>query len=454
MTAKFTRSISCVILLLAFAGCARYQANLPKTDSRTNNAYYFQNHTRTNNSDEILFLLAFSGGGTRAAAFSYGLLESLRDTSYPVAGSQRRLLDEVDAISSVSGGSITAAAYGLYGDKTFEIFESAFLERDIELALLGKVMNPLHWPALWSPYYSRSDLAAKYYDKILFKHATFQNLTSNNSPYLVINGTDVDTGTRISFTQNFFDLLASDVSSYPLSRAVAASSAVPGLLTPITLNNYAGEHQKEVPAWVMHPYGPDAGLAGRQLAALRDFACGTNHPYLHLVDGGVADNLGLRVYEEGLSYLQLTPELLKAGPLKNLRKVVFVCVNAHVQNEKHWDRSAKTPGSLAVAIVADGVTMEHYSNDSLSLLRLGIERAKNFPELKDKVEFYSIDLSFDQIRETSEAEYLLSLPTSFCLRDEAVKKLKQAAHTLLYQHPEFKRLMTDLKAHPAAAPRK
>ena len=177
-------------------------------------------------------MLAFSGGGTRAAAFSYGLLEALRDITFEVEGKPRRLLDEVDVISSVSGGSVTAAAYGLYGDRAFEIFEPAFLKRNVELALLGQVINPLHWPELWSPYFGRSDLAAKYYDKILFKNAWFRDLDHQQQPYLIINGTDIATGTRFSFTQNYFDLLASDLNTYPLSRAVAASSAVPGLLTP------------------------------------------------------------------------------------------------------------------------------------------------------------------------------------------------------------------------------
>ena len=78
------------------------------------------------NSDHLFVVLAFSGGGTRAAALSYGVLRQLRDVRFHVdatgapvacapAGSpkckamERTLLDEVDVISSVSGGSFTAA---------------------------------------------------------------------------------------------------------------------------------------------------------------------------------------------------------------------------------------------------------------------------------------------------------------------------------------------------------
>src|SRR6187402_1427992 len=68
-------------------------------------------------------ILAFSGGGTRAAALSYGVMEELRDTRIDSKGQQMRMLDEVDLISSVSGGSFTSAYYGLYGDDLFKNYE-------------------------------------------------------------------------------------------------------------------------------------------------------------------------------------------------------------------------------------------------------------------------------------------------------------------------------------------
>jgi NTE family protein len=451
MNTKLVNTCQGLLCLVGLVGCAHYTVNAPKTAERAD-GYYYRNHKRENKPDDILLLLAFSGGGTRAAAFSYGVLEALRDTTFEVEGKKRRLLDEVDAISSVSGGSMTAAAYGLYGDRVFDIYEPMFLKRNVEKALLGQMLNPLHWPALWSPDYGRSELAAKYYDKILFKNACFRDLATNNTPYLLINTTDLITGTRVAFNQDFFDLLASDLDPYPISRAVAASSAVPGILTPITLNNYSGEHPVVPPAWFAKPYGPDSGMAGRQVAALKLFLNSTNYPYLHLVDGGVSDNLGLRVYLELLSYLGLNPELMHEGSLEKVRKVIFLCVNAYVRDDKSWDRTAKTPGSIPVVIAADAVTLHHYSTDTLAWLAAAIEKLRSNPDLKSKVEFYSIDLSFDQFREQSEAAYFLSLPTTFFLKSHVVDDIKAAAHTLLYQNPDFKKLMTDLGASSTSPP--
>jgi NTE family protein len=95
-------------------------------------------------SDAWLFL-AFPGGGTRAAAFSYGILEELRDTRYSRNGDERRLLDEVDTISSVSGGSFTAAYYGLFGERIFEDYQDIFLKQNIQMTLINGLLNPLKW---------------------------------------------------------------------------------------------------------------------------------------------------------------------------------------------------------------------------------------------------------------------------------------------------------------------
>ncbi|MGH6882713.1 MAG: hypothetical protein ACREFM_17470, partial [Hypericibacter sp.] len=77
----------------------------------------------TDNSPELFVALAFSGGGKRSAAFGYGALTGLRDLTIKIGGRERRLLDEVDSMSAVSGGSFPAAYYGLYRDKIFTDFE-------------------------------------------------------------------------------------------------------------------------------------------------------------------------------------------------------------------------------------------------------------------------------------------------------------------------------------------
>src|SRR5690242_15297954 len=83
--------------------------------------------------DDVLIALSFSGGGTRAAAFSHGVLTEM-DTARPRGGG-RSLLDRVDFVSGVSGGSITAAYFGLKKRAALEDFRERFLLRDAEASL-------------------------------------------------------------------------------------------------------------------------------------------------------------------------------------------------------------------------------------------------------------------------------------------------------------------------------
>src|SRR5262249_22809839 len=148
------------------------------------------------NNPDALVLLAFSGGGTRAAALSYGVLEELRRTPIVVNGHQHSLLDEVDAIAGVSGGSFTALAYALYGDRLFDEYPQRFLKRDVQGELIRRILSPASWPRLASDRYGRSEIAADYYDEILFEGATFSDLISRGTPIAVVTGTDLSTGAR------------------------------------------------------------------------------------------------------------------------------------------------------------------------------------------------------------------------------------------------------------------
>ena len=97
--------------------------------------------------------------------------------------SAKRLLDSVDVIAGVSGGSFTALAYGLYGDRLFSEYEHRFLKRRCSgRADRPGVLNPVYWGPLSSPEWGRSELAADLYDEILFNGATFADLQRGPGP--------------------------------------------------------------------------------------------------------------------------------------------------------------------------------------------------------------------------------------------------------------------------------
>jgi len=456
-----------VFLVVAPVGCAHRPENMRTTGIAPGDGYRFANTpAQPNNSDDIFIILAFSGGGTRAAAFSFGALETLDSLKIRWHGQDRTLLDEVDIISSVSGGSFTAAYYGLHGKSALTDFPDKFLYKNITLGLGLSVLNPLNWPRLASPDFSRIDLAAELYDKELFGGATFRDLAAVHSrPFIVLNATDMTYVSRFEFTQDQFDFLSSDLASYPVARGVAASSAFPGLLTPLTVYNYQPASTYRKPQWL-------ADAATNRQSAPREYAysqamgsyLGGDRPYVHLMDGGLADNIGLRGPAYALTSVQNPWNLVDYLNTGKIKYLVVITVNAKPGGVADIDRKEKTPGLLdAFSVVANG-PMGNYSSETVQYLadmmeakRQNIVIAEKFAELQKKpkpsipkINFYAVELTFEDVPDKTERDYLNGLATSFNLPREGIDHLRAAARQLLQNSPEIKRLTADLASDGAA----
>jgi len=459
------------------AGCASRPINEPISHVDVESGYRASVRLPKQQNKDLnnLVLLAFSGGGTRAAAFSYGVLEELRRTEVVVDGRQRRLLDDVVLITGVSGGSFTALAYALYGDKLFSEYETRFLKRDVEGALIDRAINPFNWPKLIGGSYGRSELAADYYDEILFQGATFADLEGRPTPTAVAGGTDLTNGARFAFSQYEFDILCSDLGKVHLSRAAAASSAVPVVLSPVTFNNYAGRCDYKYPAWIQNvvDHNSDKVPSMRLLQRYRDiqdFRDSKEHPYIHLVDGGLADNLGVRAILEALGEFETNAAFREAFHLQtasgSLRRVVLIVVNARASPRTNWDKSESPPGIASQLMKSSDVPMSRYTAESIDLMKDLVYRWETQRDLQilqarlageseaqaearvPKIDVFAIDVGFEQLADEKERTYFLSLPTSFVLKPEEVDRLRAIAGTLLRQSEEYQRLLKDIAAVP------
>lgn len=461
-------ALSIASALLALSGCATRPVNPPIKQIDAEGGYTFQNRQKQFKNHENLVILAFSGGGTRAAAFSYGVLEFLQRTEVTGPdGTRYRLIDAVDVITGVSGGSFTALAYALYGDKLFVDYEQRFLKRDVQGELLARTLNPTNWSDLWSTGWGRSELAAQYYDEILFDGATFGDLARGGGPFAMVSATDISTGTRVTFSQSIFNVLCSDLNQMHLSRAAAASSAVPVVLSPVTINNYGGSCGYEFPSWarrfVDSPDPPrPASRAIRELKDAEAYRDGVRRPYIHLVDGGVSDNLGMRGVLDALQFLEALHGAGVPTPLDKVKRVVVFVVNSLSIPPTDWDASESPPGPVNILLKASGVPIDHYSYEAVELLKdisarwQTTRRVRELAQCKtDKnspvcaairvpeAEIFAIDVSFPALQDKAERDYLNLQPTSFVLPPEAVDRLRAAAGTIIRTSPEFKRLMQD-----------
>ncbi len=463
------RALPLLLAALLLGGCASRPVNQPITqfDPQTGYRPYLLLPKRLNNDPETLFVLSFSGGGTRAAAFAYGVLEELRRTSIQVNGQQHRLIDEVDVITGVSGGSFTALAYGLHGEALFSEYEQRFLKRNVQGALLKRALNPVNWPKYIGGSAGRSELAAEYYDEILFDGATFADLLDRQGPAVIATGTDLSTGARLAFYQNDFDLLCSDLSSFRLSRAAASSSAVPVVLSPVTLNNYGGSCDYQYPPWVAAVADPNSrvrpsGRAVRRYLEMRSFQDSENRPYIHLVDGGVSDNIGVRGVLETIEELAFSAEFRGQVGFGKIRRVVIIVVNSHSAPSTDWDRHENPPGMFVQLMQSTEVPIDRYSFESVETMKdlaqiqewrrelkiaearlAGVSREQAEASVQ-RVDFEVLDISFDTIRDTGEKAYFMNLPTSFALPDEAVDRLREVARELLHQSLDYRTVVRQL----------
>jgi NTE family protein len=429
-------------------GCAHWPENAPLARHDPHAGYRLENVKRANQSEDLLVFLAFSGGGTRAAALSYGVLEELARTEVTAGGARRRLLDEVDVISAVSGGTFTATYYALRGDGIFQEFEGRFLKRNIEHALAGRVLSPRNWFRLPSGTFNRSDVAAELYDETVFDHATYADLSRSGGPFVVVNGADVTTGARFAFTQETFDVLCSDLSAYPVARAVATSSALPPLLMPITLRNRAGTCGWEPPAWATQGgAGAPLGRGGLRARELRSYANAADRPYVHLFDGGIAENLGLRTLVEALDAIAAAPPSLAPGIPGGPRTLVAIVVNAHKDPARDWDRSPEPPGKGDLLDQASSIPVDRYSLEALEAARDQLARWERAAPGRSA---HLVEVSFEGIPDPVERRSFYELPTSFALEPEQVDRLRQIAGRLLRGSPEFRKVVGELGGATAA----
>ena len=463
-------------LLLLLGGCATRPVNPPIKEVDPNSGYTFQTRQKHFKSQENLVVLAFSGGGTRAAAFSYGVLEFLRRTEVATPKGKGRLLDAVDVITGVSGGSFTALAYGLYGDKLFADYEQRFLKRDVQGELFSRALSPKYWGDYIGGTSGRSELAANYYDEILFNGATYGDLDRGDGPFIMVSTTDISNGGRVVLNQNIFNLLCSDLNAVRLSRAAAASSAVPVVLSPVTINNYGGTCNYTVPPWVQlftrstNPPRP-AARAIRELKDAEPYADSVHHPYLHLVDGGVADNVGMRGVLDALEFLEALHDAGLPTPLDRVKRIIVFVVNSLSSLPANWDESESPPGTIDILLKATGVPIDHYSYEAVELLKdiaarwekdrktrnlAGCSTNKDSPVCAairvPQAEIYAIDVSFAMLPDAKERDYLNQQPTSFVLPPEAVDRLRAAAGTIILASPEFQRLLKDVGAKVVVDP--
>jgi len=433
-------------------------------------------------SGDTVVVVSFSGGGVRASALAYGVLREL-DRHHPAGNAS--LLDDVAVVSSVSGGSVTAGWFALHGKRDWAPLER-FLVTDNMREMELRALNPLRAVKALSPNVSRIDLEDRYFRDALFGEATMGDAAKRGGPLVILNATDMSAGQVFPFTQEMFDSLCADLSQFPVATAVAASAAFPIALTPVTLKNHSGLSECAAPpapsATVREGLTPgEEWLALERLkrarwldSMRRHTVTGADAPYrpvdfVHLLDGGLADNLGQT------SLAQAFVDRLGLLVAKGKTRLVWIVVNARSDAPSGLDRKGDTPGELAqiaavTSVPIDGKTastadlvastlawidadLRTYRQTCHVLGRDGCARLYPFGAPQAPT-VYRVTVDFDQIPDAQRdlRDRLKTSATSWTLPKSTIDELIASAGTLLRAHPCFQRLLEDTGAAAPTLP--
>ncbi len=429
------------------SGCSTFGAinNSKKLTEPSLPGYSLQSVMSSKPQGNVSLLLSFSGGGSRAAALAYGVLKELRDTHIQHHGQSYRLLDEVDVISSVSGGSFTAAYYGLHGDKTFKKFEKVFLRRDVSTILLENLFNP----TLWFSTKGRTDRTIEFYETSVFKEATFADLQKKNGPLIVINASDLGNGIRFSFTQEYFDLLCSNINDFSIASAVAASSSVPFIFDPVIIENYQDcqNKQKGMLLDTKQTLHSSQQIKAIQQDLHKYLQTDQNLKYIHLVDGGITDNLGLRAIYEAMELSGGAQQILKKFKQKPVEHFAVIAVNASTHSSSDIGKTNQVPSIRSTINAVSDIQLHRYNVATIEMFQKGMQRwSQELSTPEKKVKDYFIEVGFDGIKEPLRNDFFNAITGSFTLTEEEVDKLIEAGRTLLRNHPVYKTLVHNLNS--------
>lgn len=389
---------ACVVIGICLVGCAHVtNRSLCGGKSQSSSSCAFDANPQTSYrfspkpDKETLVIVTLSGGGARAAALAFGTLTTLgglapaRDRA---AGSADSLLDQVDIISSVSGGSVTAGWYALNGKSGLGTTGDdaklwTFLTKEWTGELIWKGLNPWSVARYTFSSYERNDVLVDFFRQHLFRDITYDAVLDRyrsdpHQPYVILNATDLGHESIFQFTQGHFDLLCSDLGKYRLADAVAASGNFPLAFSPLGLQNYSGCAAQQSPSWNadgppqwINHYGQFEGKSAvtplsiqlnevRSARQAQDFLqsrfSGNGDQYVHLLDGGVTDNLGIRstlAIEDDPSrvpslYLRLSGAKRPAG-YQSVRRILYIVVNARTRDPKGIDGAKGPPGEISTA---------------------------------------------------------------------------------------------------------
>lgn len=410
--------------------------------------------------DETVIGLAFSGGGMRASAFAYGVLSALDQQTLAGRHGPRPMTETVDFIAGVSGGSVPAAYFGLFGREGLAAFPTRFLYRNAEEGFDTQVSVGNILKILDSGGVNDISRFPRWLDENLFGGATYADLFRRKKPIVWISASDIYNRVPFTFEPLTFNAICSDLARTRISEAVAASAAVPGVFSPINVENFGTGCNSRMPGWMIRALN-DRRAPAMQRASAQAMHRLRSDPerfrYIKLLDGGLTDNFGvqpLTVMRENRTrgHVPLTEE---QGA--RIRRMLFLVIDSGRGPAGDWTRSLASPSAFDLAgavtdAAIDAGSYKGYDNflavmrdweDDLRRWRCSLSRAQA-ARLRGStggwncgdVKFFIGRVSFDDAG--GDRARLDAIPTRFKLERDVIDLLVSAGENALRNSPTWR----------------
>ena len=411
------RILAGLALLGTVAACDRTGAGTDRADAPAGPAPAL---TRPLAPGELYVGLAFSGGGHRASAFSYGVLQELAATG--AAHNRHGLAGEVRFLAGVSGGAVTAAWFALHGPAGLPAFRGRYLLRNAERYVLvdPRAPGPIT-PAVQDRVLARDSLAPVL-DAYLFAGATFARL-GKDRPVLRIVASDLARGAPFVFSPETLSAVCRNLARMPLSQAVAASAAFPAVFRPIVLPVRHRACAGSPPPPLRRLDSPEVQPVLARLAAARQRYGDPRVDSVHLADGGLTDVYGtaavIAALAESRSVLgPMTPE-----QAVRVREILFLAVDASIDRSPTYRELIPTGRLLAVSLIGLPQRLRDKGPEGLDMEMLGdalrATTTDSFPTLRAALADWQHDIIAWRCgldRKTAAALYGGPLPADWSCR--------------------------------------
>jgi NTE family protein len=471
------RHLRRVAPLAAFAvwlgGCASLGIADPDNQPITGSAEeaFASSRTDPTAGDDVLVGLAFSGGGTRAAAFAHGVLAEINQTTVRTRTGTHSLLDSVGFVSGVSGGSVTAAYYGLKKRAALADFREKFLIRNAEAGLNTSV-DPLSLVKALGGGVNDVKVFSRWLNENLFEGATFADFRKTPGPRVWINASDIYNRTPFIYGEATFIALCSNLATYPIADAVAASAAVPIVFTPQVIKTYTGGCTDKPPEWLEKAHNnPNAAPMLKAFAdALYSYHDGKTK-YVKLLDGGLVDNYGLSGFTISRLSARTPHEPLSPEQAVRLKRSIVILVDSGRAPSGDWVQSVEGPSGTELIMAAADTAVQASVRASYTAFERTMSdwqrqliawRCGLSPQLRKKygapanwncrdLKIFVNRVGFDQLG-PERARMLNAVDTRLKLPTDQVDAVIAAGHDALRANPTFRDFLKGIGGRAVPAP--